>query len=140
MCCAVDDGKGGADSAPRKVPAVRGIRPLRTAAEIRAVGLRGTSVARRGLRLTWLANHRRENRLAVRIRGVGRKLNAVRRNQCRRRLREACRRQCDGLPQGYDLLLMVQCPPTPPRFTELQETLETLRAAWLQRAAPPSSL
>ena len=139
MSCAVDGRKGGAGSPPRKAPAVHAIISLRTAAEIRAVELRGTSVTQRGLRLTWLANHRRENRLVLRIRGVGWRLNAVRRNQCRRRLREAYRRQCDGLPQGYDLLLMARCPPTPPRFTELQQTLETLRAAWLQRAAESSS-
>lgn len=139
MCCVVGDEKGDAVLAPRKTQIARTIIPLRTAEEIRAVGLRGEAVVWRGLRLVWLANHRRSNRLALRIQGVGWKPTAVRRNQCRRRLRELYRRQRDGLPQGYDLLLTAQCPLTSPPFTELQETWAQVRAAWLQRAAPPSS-
>ena len=140
MSC-VTDGERDVAGWHRRNPrrgAMRGLASLQTA-EIHAVGSRGDSVARDGLRLVWLANQCRTNRLALRVRGEGRTLTSVQRNRCRRQLRALYRRHHQTLPQGYDLLLIVQCPATPPTFQNLEAAWSGLCAAWRQRAAPRSS-
>ena len=117
---------------------MHGLPPLRTA-EIRAVGSRGESVAYDGLRLARLANQRCTNRLALRVRGAGHVLTAVRRNRCRRQLCALYRRHSETLPQGYDLLLIARCPSTPPTFQNLEAAWKGLCAVWRQRAASRSS-
>lgn len=119
---------------------MRGIAPLRSSSVIRAAGSQGDSAACRGVRLAWLANQRRSNRVAFHVRSAGGALTSVRRNRCRRQLRELYRRDSQTLPQGYDLLLTVQCPSTPQPFTALESAWRELCDAWRRRAAHTRSL